>query len=62
MAVGSGDFLNRQNTLLHQFMDEHQHKHRFHKSDSGHEWKNWKDYLTIFLPKLFRNVDDTVTK
>lgn len=40
MAVGSGDFLHRQNTLLHQFMDDHQYKHRFYESDGGHEWKN----------------------
>lgn len=57
MAVGSDDFLHRQNLLLHQYLDAHQYRHRFYESDGGHEWKNWKDYLTRFLPKLFRQVE-----
>lgn len=61
IAIGKGDFLRRQNALFLQYMDEHGYPYRFHESDGGHEWKNWHDYLTLFLPKLFRNVDDTPT-
>jgi enterochelin esterase family protein len=26
----------------------------FHLSEGGHTWKNWRDYLAQFLPRLFR--------
>ena len=26
----------------------------FHESAGGHTWDNWRDYLVLFAPQLFR--------
>ena len=28
--------------------------YEYHSSEGGHTWKNWRDYLRLFLPKLFK--------
>lgn len=51
--IGSSDFLYQQNVKMRAYMDEHQYKYRYLESTGGHEWRNWRKYLTDFVTHLF---------
>lgn len=54
IAIGNQDFLYDENVAFRQFLDEHAYPYEYVESADGHIWKNWRYYLTDFLPKLFR--------
>ncbi|MFI2743406.1 alpha/beta hydrolase-fold protein [Zhouia sp. PK063] len=54
IGIGKNDFLYKSNQEFKQKLDSLGMKYEYHESDGGHEWTNWRDYLILFLPKLFK--------
>ena len=55
IAIGKEDFLIQQNNGLRQYLDEHKYPYEYYENDGGHIWRNWRIYLTMFAPKIFRD-------
>ena len=54
IGIGSDDFLYDVNVKYRQLLDSLGIPYTYHESDGGHQWKNWRRYLTLFLPQLFK--------
>ena len=54
IAIGKDDFLKPLNDSYRQMLDSMGVKYMYLESEGGHEWRNWRDYLVLFLPTLFR--------
>lgn len=54
VACGESDFLFESVTESLKNMDEIGFKYNYHESEGGHIWKNWRIYLSEFLPMLFK--------
>ena len=52
--IGKLDTLFASNQALNQVLDQHQIKHTFVETEEWHVWRNWRDYLADFAPRLFR--------
>ncbi|MBD5358940.1 MAG: esterase [Bacteroides sp.] len=55
IAIGNKDFLYEANKDYRKRLDDKGYKYIYHESPDGHIWKNWRIYLTEFLPQLFKN-------
>ena len=53
IAIGKTDFLYKVNEEYRKLLDEKGYKYTYYESDEGHIWKNWRIYLTEFVPMLF---------
>ena len=53
IACGVEDFLYQDNVVYRQYLDEKQYPYEYHESAGGHSWKNWMDYFTLFVQRLF---------
>ena len=54
IAIGKTDVLYKANEEYRKLLDEKGYKYTYYESDEGHIWKNWRIYLTEFVPMLFR--------
>lgn len=54
IAIGKDDFLYETNVKFRGLLDSMDIPYEYHESDGGHEWRNWRRYLTDFLPRLFK--------
>ncbi|MDE6286335.1 MAG: esterase, partial [Muribaculaceae bacterium] len=54
IAIGDKDFLYSANKDYRAMLDSHNYPYEYVESPDGHIWKNWRIYLTQFLPKLFK--------
>jgi enterochelin esterase-like enzyme len=54
IGIGSDDFLFSDNAALRSFLDQHHHPYEWMGTPGGHEWYNWRRYLSHFVTKLFR--------
>lgn len=54
IAIGDKDFLYQANKDYRKLLDDHGYKYVYRESPDGHIWKNWRIYLTEFLPQLFK--------
>ncbi len=54
IAIGKDDFLYNQNANYRKTLDENGYHYAYYESDGGHIWRNWRVYLTKFLPLLFK--------
>ena len=54
IACGKDDFLVNNNKEFMKKMDEKGYKYEYVETDGGHTWKNWRNYLTMFVPRLFK--------
>lgn len=54
IAIGKTDFLYKANVDYRKLLDENGYKYTYYETDEGHIWKNWRIYLTEFVPMLFR--------
>lgn len=54
IAIGKTDFLYQDNVKYRQFLDENGYPYIYRESEDGHIWKNWRVYLTEFVPMLFK--------
>ncbi len=53
IAIGKDDFLYKENVQYRAILDAKGYPYEYYESAGGHSWKNWQDYLTIFLERLF---------
>lgn len=54
IAIGKTDFLYPANVDFRKMLDEKGYPYEYYESGEGHIWKNWRIYLTEFVPKLFK--------
>ena len=45
---------NKANADFRRMLDEKGYSYEYYESAEGHIWKNWRIYLTEFVPKLFK--------
>lgn len=53
IAIGSGDFLYDENVEYRELLDRLGCKYTYRESTGGHEWRNWRIYLSEFAQMLF---------
>ncbi len=53
-AIGKTDFLYQNATEFKKLLDTINFDYTYKESEGGHTWSNWRDYLTEFVPLLFR--------
>ena len=54
IGIGKTDFLFKNNTDLRAYLDSKQHKYTYLETEGGHIWRNWRIYLSEFVPLLFK--------
>ena len=54
IAIGKTDFLYKSNVEFRQKLDEKGYPYIYRESDGGHIWRNWRIYLSEFVPMLFQ--------
>lgn len=54
IGIGKDDFLYRNNLEFKKKLDDMGMTFTFRESEGGHIWKNWRSYLSEFLPQLFQ--------
>ena len=54
IGIGNADFLYKDNADYRAKLDKAGYKYKYLETDGGHEWRNWRKYLNIFLPELFK--------
>lgn len=54
MACGSDDSLVRDNARFRAQLDAKGYKYTYVETGGGHTWENWRNYLTRFVPLLFK--------
>ncbi len=53
IAIGSTDFLYDYNVQYRKLLDSKGYPYIYRESSDGHIWRNWRIYLSEFLPMLF---------
>ena len=54
IAIGDKDFLYAANKEYRALLDKKGYRYVYRESPDGHIWKNWRIYLTEFVPQLFK--------
>jgi enterochelin esterase family protein len=54
IGIGKTDFLYKNNVEYHEKLETMGMPHTYVESDGGHVWKNWRIYLSEFVPQLFK--------
>lgn len=54
IGIGKDDFLYKMNVEFRKKLDTNAYRYTYHESDGGHTWRNWRSYLSHFLPLLFQ--------
>lgn len=54
IAIGKTDFLYQANVEFRTLLDEGNYPYTYYESEGGHTWRNWRIYLSQFLPMLFK--------
>lgn len=54
IAIGKDDFLYEANVEYRRLLDEKGYPYTYYESEGGHTWRNWRIYLTEFVPQLFQ--------
>lgn len=54
IAIGKTDFLFEANVELRNRLDAAGYTYVYNESEGGHIWRNWRDYLVDFAPRLFK--------
>jgi enterochelin esterase-like enzyme len=52
--IGKLDTLYASNQNFDKLLKDHKVKHEFVETEEWHVWRNWRDYLADFAPRLFR--------
>ena len=53
IGMGKTDFLYKSCVEYRAKLDEIGLPYTYVESEGGHIWRNWRDYLTVFIPQLF---------
>lgn len=54
IGIGKDDFLFDANVEFRKMIDDINFKYTYKETEGGHTWRNWRIYLTEFLPLLFK--------
>ena len=54
IAIGKTDFLYKANEEYRKLLDEKGYPYEYFENEDGHIWKNWRIYLSEFVPRLFK--------
>ena len=54
IAIGDKDFLYQANNEDRALLDSKGYEYEYYETGEGHIWKNWRIYLTEFVPMLFK--------
>ena len=54
IGCGSTDFLIQANRDFMKKLDDNKYPYTFMETDGGHIWRNWRIYLSEFVPLLFK--------
>ena len=54
IGIGKTDFLYQSNEKFRKLLDAKGYPYTYSENEDGHIWRNWRIYLTEFVPKLFR--------
>lgn len=54
IAIGDEDFLYNDNVKFREILDANNYPYVYFETPEGHIWKNWRIYLTEFVPQLFK--------
>jgi enterochelin esterase family protein len=54
IGIGKTDFLYKNNVQFHEKLEAMGMPHTYLESEGGHVWKNWRIYLSEFVPQLFK--------
>lgn len=54
IGIGEDDFLYKDNARFTRMLDKNRMKYTYEESTGGHEWRNWRVYLSQFMPLLFK--------
>jgi enterochelin esterase-like enzyme len=54
IGIGKTDFLYKSVADYRKKLDETGAKYTYSESEGGHTWSNWRDYLVLFTPQLFK--------
>lgn len=54
MGIGCGDFLYQANQDFRKRLDGIGFKYEYHESGGEHQWANWRQYMLLFVPRLFK--------
>lgn len=60
IAIGKDDLLYDLNKDYRGQLDSLNIPYEYHESDGGHAWTNWRDYLLLFAPRLFKKQDSAL--
>jgi len=55
IGCGVDDFVYESTQTLLAVLDEHEFEHTYHENPGGHTWANWRIYLSVLAPQLFRH-------
>ena len=53
IGIGNTDFLYKDNVDFRKKLTEKNYPFTYYENDGGHIWRNWRIYLTEYLPLLF---------
>ncbi len=54
IAIGKTDFLYKANEEYRAMLDKNNYPYSYRESEGGHIWRNWRIYLSEFVPQLFQ--------
>ncbi len=54
IGIGKADFLYNNVVIYKEKLDDMGMPNTYRESEGGHIWKNWRIYLSEFVPQLFR--------
>ena len=54
IAIGKDDFLYKANAEFRKVLDENGFEYEYFENGDGHIWRNWRIYLSMFAPRLFK--------
>ena len=54
LGIGKEDFLYDDVQAYRKMLEQQHIEYTYFESTGGHDWPNWQDYITRFLPKLFK--------
>ncbi|MBO4815334.1 MAG: esterase [Muribaculaceae bacterium] len=54
IGIGNDDFLYKDNQQFRSRLDQQGYGYTYYESTGGHEWRNWRIYLSKFVQLLFK--------
>ena len=54
IGIGKTDFLYKSNEEYRKLLDSKGYPYEYYENEGGHIWRNWRIYLSEFVPKLFK--------